>query len=81
MRLIYREGRIEIWSVGGEFWVYGCTRSDDPIVCPSLGMAQRDRGALDSAARPYDGSEIIARNAKGSRTPPGQPSIGSSVRK
>lgn len=38
MRLIEKHGRIEIWEVDGEFYVYGITR--DPRVCPSLGMAR-----------------------------------------
>ncbi len=40
MHLIYKRGRIEIWQVGHEFFVYGVTLSGDPRVCPSLGMAQ-----------------------------------------
>ncbi len=42
MRLILKNGAIEIWEVresyGLDFYVYGVTR--DPIVCPSLGMAR-----------------------------------------
>lgn len=42
MKLIYRNGPIEIWEVveshGSDFYVYGVT--GDPIVCPSLGMAR-----------------------------------------
>jgi hypothetical protein len=37
--LIFKEGKIEIWTVGGEFFVYGVTIGGDPIACPSLGMA------------------------------------------
>jgi len=40
MELIERIGRIEIWAVDGEFYVYGVTQSGDPRVCPSLGMAR-----------------------------------------
>jgi hypothetical protein len=39
MELILKNGRIEIWRVDDEFYVYGVTNSGDPIVCPSLGMA------------------------------------------
>jgi hypothetical protein len=39
MKLIFREGKIEIWSVGHEFYVYGITLGGDPMVCPSIGMA------------------------------------------
>jgi hypothetical protein len=39
MKLIFREGKIEIWSVGHEFYVYGITLCGDPMVCPSIGMA------------------------------------------
>jgi hypothetical protein len=43
MRLIFRNGKIEIWSVpetwGVDFYVFGVTASGDPRVCPSLGMA------------------------------------------
>jgi hypothetical protein len=38
-RLIFQQGRIEIWQVDDEFAVYGVTVSGDPIWCPSLGMA------------------------------------------
>lgn len=37
--LIFKLGKIEIWAVGPEFFVYGVTVGGDPIVCPSLGMA------------------------------------------
>lgn len=40
MELIAQYGRIEIWRVDGEFYVYGVTQSGDPRVCPSLGMAR-----------------------------------------
>jgi hypothetical protein len=43
MTLIQKNGRIEIWEVDGEFYVYGIL--SDPIVCPSLGMA-RARAAI-----------------------------------
>jgi hypothetical protein len=43
MRLIFKNGAIEIWSVneswGTDYYVYGVTVSGDPRVCPSLGMA------------------------------------------
>ncbi|MCK1409526.1 hypothetical protein [Bradyrhizobium sp. 76] len=39
MRLIFQRGKIEIWEVGSEFFVYGITKSGDPISCPSIGMA------------------------------------------
>ncbi len=39
MRLILKNGPIEIWEVGNEFFVYGVTLSGDPRICPSLGMA------------------------------------------
>lgn len=39
MQLIFKNGPIEIWSVDGEFYVYGVTLGGDPIVCPSIGMA------------------------------------------
>jgi hypothetical protein len=38
MRMIYKSGRVEIWEVDGEFYVYGIT--SDPRVCPSIGMAR-----------------------------------------
>jgi hypothetical protein len=37
--LIFKTGRIEIWSAGREYLVFGVTASGDPIACPSLGMA------------------------------------------
>ncbi len=40
MRLIAKIGRVEIWEVYGEYYVYGVTQSGDPRVCPSLGMAR-----------------------------------------
>ncbi len=43
MRLIQTNGKIQIWEIDGEFYVYGVL--SDPIVCPSLGMA-RARAAL-----------------------------------
>ena len=43
MKLIYRRGSIEIWSVfetwGTDYYVYGVYGSGDPRICPSLGMA------------------------------------------
>lgn len=43
MKLVFKKGAIEIWEVvesyGSDFYVYGVTRSGDPKVCPSLGMA------------------------------------------
>ncbi len=43
MRLVHKNGPIEIWEVreayGFDYYVYGVTRSGDPRVCPSLGMA------------------------------------------
>jgi hypothetical protein len=43
MKLIEQRGKVSIWEVDGEFYVYGVL--SDPIVCPSLGMA-RARAAL-----------------------------------
>ena len=43
MTLIDKHGKIEIWEVDGEFYVYGIL--SDPIVCPSLGMA-REKAAI-----------------------------------
>jgi hypothetical protein len=43
MRLIEQHGRIAIWEIDGEFYVYGIL--SDPIVCPSLGMA-REKAAI-----------------------------------
>jgi hypothetical protein len=44
MELIYKNGTVEIWAVteawGVDYYVYGVTRSGDPKVCPSLGMAR-----------------------------------------
>lgn len=41
-KLIYRNGPVEIWAVseshGTDYYVYGVLR--DPVVCPSLSMAQ-----------------------------------------
>lgn len=37
--LIEKHGKIEIWLLDGEYYVYGVTISGDPRVCPSLGMA------------------------------------------
>lgn len=39
MELIFKSGRVEIWRVEDEYFVYGVTNSGDPIVCPSIGMA------------------------------------------
>lgn len=39
MKLIYKKGKVEVWLVDGEYFVYGYYRSGDPRVCPSLGMA------------------------------------------
>lgn len=38
MQMIFKQGRVEIWAIDGEFYVYGWTR--DPYVCPSLDMAR-----------------------------------------
>lgn len=38
--LIEKHGRIEIWLMAGEYYVYGITMSGDPRVCPSIGMAR-----------------------------------------
>lgn len=38
--LIMKSGKIEIWQVDDEFYVYGVTVGGDPIVCPSIGMAR-----------------------------------------
>jgi hypothetical protein len=40
MRCIFKSGQIEIWQVGGDFYVYGVRDSGDPVVCPSEGMAR-----------------------------------------
>lgn len=42
MRLIEKRGQVEIWHDAemDEFYVYGLTRSGDPRVVPSLGMAR-----------------------------------------
>jgi hypothetical protein len=42
MTLIEKHGNIEIWcdNAADEFYVYGVTRSGDPCVCPSIGMAR-----------------------------------------
>jgi hypothetical protein len=40
MKMIYKSGAVEIWEVDGEFYVYGVTRSGDPRVCHSEGMAR-----------------------------------------
>lgn len=40
MELIEKRGRIEIWRVDNEYYVYGVTLGGDPRVCPSLGMAR-----------------------------------------
>lgn len=37
-RLIMRQGRVEIWELDGEFFVYGMTR--DPRVAHSEGAAR-----------------------------------------
>ncbi len=43
MRLIFKNGPIEIWEVsepyGSDFYVYGVLASG-PRVCPSIGMAR-----------------------------------------
>lgn len=39
MKLIYINGPIEIWSIYGEFYVYGVMHSGDVVVCPSIDMA------------------------------------------
>ena len=47
MKLVFKNGAIEIWAVtesyGVDYYVYGVTR--DPIVCPSLGMAREKAAA------------------------------------
>lgn len=44
MRIIFKQGRVEIWQVretyGFDFYVYGITKNGDPRVCPSEGMAR-----------------------------------------
>lgn len=37
--LVAKFGKVEIWEMDGEFYVYGVTTGGDPRVCPSLGMA------------------------------------------
>lgn len=43
MKLIFKNGPIEIWEVserwGVDYYVYGVTVGGDPRVCPSIGMA------------------------------------------
>lgn len=42
MKLVYENGSVQIWAVteshGVDYYVYGV--GHDPIVCPSLNMAQ-----------------------------------------
>ena len=49
MKIIFKQGRIEIWAVnetwGTDYWVYGVAR--DPRVCPSLGMAREVAAAAE----------------------------------
>lgn len=42
MTLIEKRGRIEFWHDAemDEYYIYGVTRSGDPRVVPSLGMAR-----------------------------------------
>jgi hypothetical protein len=37
--LIHKLGKVEIWSAGIEYLVFGVTLGGDPVACPSLGMA------------------------------------------
>jgi hypothetical protein len=37
--LMFKRGKIEIWTAGNEFLVFGVTVGGDPIACPSIGMA------------------------------------------
>ncbi len=43
MKLIFKEGSIEVWAVtesyGVDYYVHGVTQNGDPRICPSLGMA------------------------------------------
>lgn len=39
MALVEKNGRFEIWSVDGEFWVYGYYASGDPKICATIGAA------------------------------------------
>jgi hypothetical protein len=36
-RLIFKQGRVEIWLTGGEYYIYGIT--SDPRIAHSLGAA------------------------------------------
>jgi hypothetical protein len=40
MQLLYRFGKIEIWLINGDFYVYGVMLSGDPRICPSYDMAR-----------------------------------------
>lgn len=40
MKLIHKCGKIEIWQVDDEFYVYGVTVGGDPRICPSIGVAR-----------------------------------------
>jgi hypothetical protein len=44
MTIIEKRGKIEIWLVRGEYYVYGVTMSGDPRVVPSIGMAREVAG-------------------------------------
>ncbi|WP_199200501.1 hypothetical protein [Alkalicaulis satelles] len=44
MSRVFAQWAIEIWRsldpLGETFWVYGCTRSGDPMTAPTLDMAR-----------------------------------------
>jgi len=67
MRLIEKLGVVEIWHdpVVDEYYVYGVTRSGDPRICPSIGMAREVAASVsvkrDSQPRDYAASSIIRR--------------------
>lgn len=52
VRLIEKHGRVEIWLVDGEYYVYGVYLSGDPRVCQSLGMAREIAAAHGGDVKP-----------------------------
>lgn len=56
MRLIEKQGKIEIWAVqekwGADYYVYGVTQNGAPRVVPSLGMAREVVARASAAPRP-----------------------------
>ncbi len=48
MRLIFKNGSIEIWTAGNEFLVFGVTRGGDPIAwAPSRASMNAKRNSHD----------------------------------